>query len=133
MAACAADCVAATAGFGVRDLFWCAGCQGSVYPLTGDVPYHLGGVRTAALIAQQRQAAGTSRWGDKPHYSAKPMEKLAETPAAASQGKEYLCPRCREGRLRYIRGKNGAFWGCTNYPRCTATFDDNKGQPMLDA
>ena len=90
-------------------------------------------VSAAALIAQQKQAAGTSRWGDKPHYSAKPMEKLAETPAAAPQGKEYLCPRCREGRLRYIRGKNGAFWGCTNYPRCTATFDDNKGQPMLDA
>ena len=53
VAACAADCVAATAGFGLRSLFWCAGCQGGLYPLNGQVSYHLGGVRTAALISQR--------------------------------------------------------------------------------
>jgi DNA topoisomerase-3 len=42
-----------------------------------------------------------------------------------------LCPRCREGRLRRINGKNGAFWGCTNYPHCTATYDDIKGKPNI--
>lgn len=31
-AACAADCVAATVGFPSNTLFWCAGCQGSLYP-----------------------------------------------------------------------------------------------------
>ncbi|EWS61940.1 conjugal transfer pilus assembly protein TraU [Methylibium sp. T29-B] len=56
VAACAADCVAATAGFGMPELFWCAGCQGGLYPLDGHVPYHLGGVRTAALIAQRLTA-----------------------------------------------------------------------------
>lgn len=35
VAACAADCGAATAGTGVTELFWCAGCQGSLYPLSG--------------------------------------------------------------------------------------------------
>jgi len=34
-AACAADCVAATIGFPINALFWCAGCQGGIYPLTG--------------------------------------------------------------------------------------------------
>ena len=53
VAACAADCVAASTGFGLRSLFWCAGCQGGIYPLNGHVPYHLGGVRTAALISQR--------------------------------------------------------------------------------
>ena len=53
IAACAADCVAATAGFGLDALFWCAGCQGGIYPLDGHVPYHLGGVRTAALLSQR--------------------------------------------------------------------------------
>lgn len=43
----------------------------------------------------------------------------------------YLCPRCREGHLRKINGKNGVFWGCSNYPHCTATFDDAKGKPVL--
>lgn len=36
-AACAADCVAASAGFPLTPLFWCAGCQGGVYPLTGHI------------------------------------------------------------------------------------------------
>ena len=53
VAACAADCVAATAGIGLRQLFWCAGCQGGLYPLNGHVAYHTGGVRTAALLTQR--------------------------------------------------------------------------------
>ena len=56
IAACAADCVAASVGFGLKELFWCAGCQGGIYPLDGHVPYHLGGVRTAALMAQRLTA-----------------------------------------------------------------------------
>jgi conjugal transfer pilus assembly protein TraU len=56
IAACAADCVAASVGFGLKELFWCAGCQGGIYPLDGHVPYHLGGVRTAALMTQRLTA-----------------------------------------------------------------------------
>lgn len=70
-------------------------------------------------------------WGDKPKYSASPMEKAAKESKAADD--KYLCPKCREGHLRLIRGKNGSFWGCTNYPRCTATFDDSKGMPLMDS
>ena len=55
-AACAADCVAATLGFGLPQLFWCAGCQGSVYPLNGHVAVHLGGVQASMLIAQRLTA-----------------------------------------------------------------------------
>jgi hypothetical protein len=56
VAACAADCVAATAGFGIAEMFWCAGCQGGIYPFDGHVPYHMGGVRTAELLAQRLTA-----------------------------------------------------------------------------
>ncbi len=56
VAACAADCVAATAGFGRPEMFWCAGCQGGLYPIDGHVNYHLGGVRTAELIMQRLTA-----------------------------------------------------------------------------
>ena len=51
-----ADCVAATAGFGIAEMFWSAGCQGRISPFDGHVPYHMGGVRTAALIAQRLTA-----------------------------------------------------------------------------
>lgn len=56
IAACAADCVAASVGVGLRELFWCAGCQGGVYPLDGHVSTHTGLVRSSALIAQRLTA-----------------------------------------------------------------------------
>lgn len=49
-AACAADCVAATAGFPSNLFFWCAGCQGSLYPLNGNVQAHIGGVQASSLV-----------------------------------------------------------------------------------
>lgn len=52
-AACAADCVASTLGFPLNALFWCAGCQGSMYPLTGWVATHIGGVQASTLLMQR--------------------------------------------------------------------------------
>jgi conjugal transfer pilus assembly protein TraU len=49
-AACAADCVAATAGFPLDPLMWCDGCQGSMYPLNGWVSGFYGGVQGSSLI-----------------------------------------------------------------------------------
>ena len=43
-AVCALDCATATAGFPLTELFWCAGCQGSMFPLNGYVQSHIGGV-----------------------------------------------------------------------------------------
>ncbi|MQA40590.1 TraU family protein [Rugamonas aquatica] len=56
VAACAADCVAATAGFGSSKLFWCAGCQGSLYPLNGHAGSAGGGIRGAELMVQRLMA-----------------------------------------------------------------------------
>lgn len=52
-AACAADCVAASAGFPLNLLYWCAGCQGPMFPLTGHVAAHVGGVQASALLVQR--------------------------------------------------------------------------------
>ena len=54
--ACAADCVAASANLPLNILFWCAGCQGSMYPFTGTVMGHTGGVQASMLIAQRMMA-----------------------------------------------------------------------------
>jgi conjugal transfer pilus assembly protein TraU len=51
--ACAADCIAASAGFPMNSLFWCAGCQGSMYPLDGWVGTHVGGVQASMLLTQR--------------------------------------------------------------------------------
>ena len=56
IAACAADCVAASIGFGLAPLFWCAGCQGGLYPMDGYLPTHIGGVQSSMLITQRLAA-----------------------------------------------------------------------------
>lgn len=49
--ACPVDCVAATAGFPVNEIFWCAGCNGMMYPLNGWVGAHVGGIQASSLVA----------------------------------------------------------------------------------
>ena len=40
------------------------------------------------------------------------------------------CPRC--GAPMFLRnGKNGTFWGCSNYPECKMTANDNNGKPVF--
>lgn len=63
----------------------------------------------------------------KPKLSAMPLEKQAKQQASS----KYLCPHCKDGNLRRIHGRNGWFWACSNYPHCTATYDDNNGMPVL--
>ncbi|MBA3814650.1 MAG: TraU family protein [Alphaproteobacteria bacterium] len=55
-AACAADCTATTVGFPMDALFWCGGCQGSLYPFTGNNTAHIGGVQASLLLTQRMMA-----------------------------------------------------------------------------
>ncbi|TWI69296.1 conjugal transfer pilus assembly protein TraU [Pseudoduganella lurida] len=52
-AACAGDCAAATTGFPIAAMQWCAGCQGGMYPLNGHVQAHVSGVQASSLILQR--------------------------------------------------------------------------------
>ncbi|NRA89569.1 MAG: TraU family protein [Simkaniaceae bacterium] len=49
-AACAADCIASSFDYPLDILFWCNGCQGSIYPFTGTVNDHTGGVQASLLV-----------------------------------------------------------------------------------
>ena len=61
--ACSVDCITSTATKKSMDiLFWCAGCQGSIYPFTGTTESHIGGVATSQLLAT-RQIAKLHRFG----------------------------------------------------------------------
>lgn len=51
--ACVGDCIMATATFGSNLLFWCAGCNGSIYPLNGRVAAHVSEVQASSLVAQR--------------------------------------------------------------------------------
>ena len=42
------------------------------------------------------------------------------------------CPRCKKGVMVKRTGKNGEFWGCSNYPSCKMTCDDKNGKPDFE-
>jgi len=52
-AACAADSLAASVNHSLDALFWCAGSQGSMYPLNGHVEEHEGGVQASTLLSER--------------------------------------------------------------------------------
>lgn len=49
--ACSADCISATTHLPQDNLFWCAGCLGSIYPFSGNVATHVGGVQASSLLS----------------------------------------------------------------------------------
>lgn len=50
-----------------------------------------------------------------------------------ASGPVHSCPECKKGNLRKRPGAKGAFWGCTSYPDCKATFEDVKDRPSTKA
>lgn len=42
---------------------------------------------------------------------------------------EHHCPQCGQGVLQQRNGRNGTFWGCSRYPACRASYDDQNGMP----
>ncbi len=48
--ACISDCLSSSSGKPLDPLFWCAGCQGSLYPFTGTVAHHEGPIQASSLL-----------------------------------------------------------------------------------
>lgn len=51
--ACIADCAESTFSVPDDSLFWCAGCEGSLYPLTGTVSHHIGALQASSLLVHR--------------------------------------------------------------------------------
>ena len=101
----------------LANLFWCAGCQGSIYPMTGHVTTHIGGVQASVLLTQRMTAkmhrqfttfAGAGRQGlcgyyplpimDKTHYK---LQMVYPVPATAKDAGQCCQPY---GRTTMIWG-----------------------------
>lgn len=52
-AACVADCGFSSFQKPLNHLFWCAGCHGSLYPLTGNISQHKGGIQASSLLVHR--------------------------------------------------------------------------------
>lgn len=48
-AACAADCLSASIWLPLDPLFWCAGCNGGMFPINGNIHSHIGSIQSSSL------------------------------------------------------------------------------------
>lgn len=111
-AACAADCITATSTKkSIDSLFWCSGCQGSIYPLTGSVATHIGGVATSQLLAV-RQIAKLHRLGlarKTATNSSKPNGELCQSSYA------YRIPKSQyRTQMTYPISNTSGSYSCNN-------------------
>lgn len=123
IAACAADCVAASVGMPLDPLFWCAGCQGSYYPLDGRLPNHVGSIQSSLLAAE--------RFIYKLHRE---LVLWAEGGPEAICGK-YPMPVVRKSLYRSqitnpVPGPWGLF-GCNPLGRSTVLYETGREVPVI--
>jgi len=116
-AACGADSLASLAGLPIDSLFWCAGAQGSMYPLNGRVQEHVGGVQASTLL--------TERMTYKMHREGLLWDSVGQnSPALCYQ---YPTPILPKSRYRYqminpIPTASGGEDGCHAFGHTTSIW-----------
>ena len=86
--ACAADSLKSSLTGPIDSLFWCAGAQGSIYPLTGTVQEHVGGVQASVLLSE--------RMVYKMHRQGLMLDSVGENaPAICMPKKYFITPKSR--------------------------------------
>lgn len=123
-ASCAADCVKASTGLPTNKLFWCAGCQGSMYPLDGWIQDHIGGVQGSVLLLE-RMTYKLHReyilWGT----SSKNGETVCSTyPMPVMQKTQYRY------QMTYPVAATHSTSGCQPYGRTTSVWGSARTYPV---
>lgn len=59
-------------------------------------------------------------------FSSEEIDKIKSSDAVFKNNSP-KCPNCETGYLIRKKGKEKYFWGCSNYPECSTTFQDNNG------
>ena len=87
---------------------------------------------TTALWEKELEEIATGKSSFEHFYQSqlKSLVKLlnkAKTTQISPPSGAVLCPACGNVMIRR-KGKNGSFLGCSNYPECKTTAQDNKGK-----
>lgn len=122
-AACAADCITASVGFPQKELYWCAGCQGSLYPLNGWVNARVSPIQASSLLMQRMTAklhrelmmwAASGKEGQCGYYPQPLMDKTNYKYSMV-----YPIPQTKKinGRCCQPYGRTTTVWGAgTSFP-----------------
>lgn len=120
-AACAADCVSASTNNQPLDsLFWCAGCQGSMYPMNGNVNAHIGGVQ-ASLNATEKLTFKLHRQGMAHETSADNIKDICTKNLALIMKKSHY-------RYQMVNPDTSK---CAPFGKTTTVFESGKETPIV--
>ncbi len=120
-AACAADCVSATANNSPIDsLFWCAGCQGNMHPMNANVNAHIGGVQ-ASVNAMQKITFKLHRQLMAHETSSDNVKKICT---------KNLAPMMKKSHYRYHM-VNPDTTTCVPFGKSTSVFESGKEIPVV--
>ena len=63
-------------------------------------------------------------------FSSKEIDKITSSEAVFKSNAQ-KCPNCDTGYLVKRKGKDKSsyFWGCSTYPECKVSYQDNNGEP----
>jgi len=115
-AACAADCVQASSGsLGNDALFWCDGCSGSLYPVTGDANNHVGGVQASSVVSAKMLS--------RMHRMGLAMRTMSGS-AACSPSPAYVIPKSQYRRqITRPTAATGGRWAGSPIGASTQFYD----------
>tara|TARA_Y100000588_G_scaffold269153_1_gene284473 strand:+ start:2419 stop:3408 length:990 start_codon:yes stop_codon:yes gene_type:complete len=117
--ACAADCTLSTMDKPNDKLFWCAGCLGSLYPFTGSVAHHQGGIQASSLLvhrllAKMHRSYFLKGYENKNFCEAKFMPVIKKTLYKT----QLAYPRAQTKGPCNALGKSTVMWGAgKSYPK----------------
>lgn len=120
-AACAADCASSsTQGKPIDMLHWCAGCQGSMYPMNSNVNAHIGGVQ-ASLNVAEKITYKMHRQGMSHQTSSDNIKEICT---------KKLAPMIKKSHYRY-QLVNPDVGSCAPFGKTTNVFEANKETPIV--
>lgn len=114
--ACAVDCVAATVHLPLEYLYWCAGCQGRMFPLVGWVAGHIGGIQASALLVQRftnklhRQGLMRAAWGEPGQCGQYPMVIMDKRAYRMQMVWPFRTTKNYDGHCCYPYGRTTQIW-----------------------
>lgn len=123
--ACAADCVAASTGkLPIDALFWCAGCQGSMYPMSGTISNQVSPIQ-ASLLLVERMTFKLHRLGD-----------LRGSMGIAATCGTYPMPIMDKSQYKsqmtypVTASDKGGVFACNPFGRSTVLWESGKTRPV---
>jgi len=120
--ACSADCASSSTGEGIPmdSLYWCSGCQGSMFPMNGSINAHIGGVQ-ASVNATQKMTFKMHRQGMAHECSSDDVQEICS---------KRLALQMKKSHYRYQMVNPDAA-ECAAFGKSTTFFEANKERPIV--